>query len=117
MENGPTCMSTSMPAGTSCFGKGAWVVSSPRTNGCARAEREQLIAEEGSSAEVIKPLLAGADVRRYELHARDTSLLYLPHGIDIDRYPAIRRYLARFRRQLEQRATRQKWYELQQPQA
>jgi hypothetical protein len=82
-----------------------------------RSTRDRLVAEDHKSAEVIKKLLVGDDVRRYEIHFRETYLLYMVHRIDTRRYPAIERQLAPFRRRLERRATRQEWYELQQPQA
>ena len=78
--------------------------------------RSLLIASDHQSVEVIKPLLVGNDIRRYEAHNRDRYILYLPHDIDIGRYPAVREYLRPFRANLEARATKQEWYELQQPQ-
>jgi len=78
--------------------------------------RCRLIADDNKSKEVIKPLLFGDDIRRYELHYRDTYLLYMFHGVSIGRYPAVERYLKPLRTRLEGRATNQKWYELQQPQ-
>lgn len=80
-------------------------------------KREHLIRENPESAEVIKPLITGDDVRRYEIHYRGLHLLYMNHGINIKRYPALRRHLEPYRNQLEARATQQAWYELQQPQA
>ncbi|HEX7051991.1 MAG TPA: N-6 DNA methylase [Longimicrobiales bacterium] len=81
------------------------------------ATRERLIAEDPRSEEVIKPLVVGDDVRRYRIdgHLRQW-ILYLPHGVDIARYPAVERHLEPFRQRLEKRATKQVWYELQQPQ-
>lgn len=81
-----------------------------------RKTRDDLVSEHRHSAEVVKPLLVGDDVRRYEYHFRDTYLIYTPHGIDISRYPAVVRHLRPYRPQLEGRATQQEWYELQQPQ-
>jgi type I restriction-modification system DNA methylase subunit len=79
--------------------------------------RHSLIKGSARSSEVIKPLLAGDDVRHYTLHFRDSYLLYMYHGINIDRYSAVENYLKPFRKKLESRATRQEWYELQQPQS
>ena len=78
--------------------------------------RNQLIEETPESSLIIKPLLAGDDIRRYEIHFRDIYLLYMVHGIDIKKYGAVRKHLLQFRSSLEKRATRQEWYELQQPQ-
>ena len=81
-----------------------------------RAIRDQLITADKASEEVIKRLVVGDDVRRYEIHYREGYLLYLPHGSDIRRYPAIEQHLRPFCAKLEARATQQAWYELQQPQ-
>lgn len=78
---------------------------------------DQLISQDSKSVEIIKPLLVGDDVRRYEMHFRDTYLIYTPHGIDINRYSAVKNHLKPFRQRLERRATNQEWYELQQPQS
>lgn len=78
--------------------------------------RERLIQEDPRSNEVIKPLVVGNEVRRYHLERRGEWLLYLQHGIDISRYPAVEAYLEAYRATLEKRATAQAWYELQQPQ-
>ncbi len=81
-----------------------------------QAKRDELIAETPAAAEIIKPMLAGDDLRHYELHYRGTHLIYAFHGLDIRRYPSIERYLRPFKKQLEARATEQEWYDLQQPQ-
>jgi hypothetical protein len=80
------------------------------------ATRERLISEDSRSAEVLKPLVVGDSIRRYHVERPDAWLLYLPHGTDIGHYPAVEAYLSAFREPLESRATKQEWYELQQPQ-
>ncbi len=44
------------------------------------------------------------------------NIIYTPTGIDIEKYPAIRKYLSAFREKLEARAVKQPWWELQQAQ-
>jgi hypothetical protein len=77
--------------------------------------RDQLLRESSRSAELIKPLVVGDDIRHFEIHSRQRYLLYMSHGLDIRRYPAIERHLSEFRSDLKKRATDQAWYELQQP--
>ncbi|MDX9751561.1 MAG: Eco57I restriction-modification methylase domain-containing protein, partial [Flavobacteriales bacterium] len=67
------------------------------------ATRDRLIAEDPRSAEVIKPFLAGKDIRRYERPVSNKYLIFTRRGIDIDEYPAIRRHLEGFREGLEPR--------------
>ena len=77
--------------------------------------RAKLIARDPRSAEVIKTFVSGDDVRKYEVHYRDTFLLCMSHGTRISNYPAIREHLLPFKEKLEARATKQEWWELQQP--
>jgi hypothetical protein len=78
--------------------------------------RKRIIRQNPEAREIIKPLLNGRDVRRYHLEPTAAYLIYTYHGIDIRRYPAVRDHLKSFKARLEQRATDQAWYELQQPQ-
>ncbi len=81
-----------------------------------QATHNRLITEDPLSSEVLKPFLRGRDVGRYAIHSAGLWLIYTYHGIDIQRYPAIEAYLRPYKVRLEQRATKQEWYELQQPQ-
>ena len=78
--------------------------------------RDRLIAEDPRNAEVLKPFLEGKDLKPWRVKSRDLWLIYTYHGIDISRYPKIEEYLRPFKDDLEKRATKQEWYELQQPQ-
>ena len=80
------------------------------------AKRAALIAEDQRSAEIIKPLAVGDDVRRWYIRERDRWLIYAYHGVNANNYPAIIDHLSQYRSGLEGRATQQEWYELQQPQ-
>lgn len=65
--------------------------------------RAELIAEDERSAEIIKPLAVGKDICRWHIRNRDRWLIFVRHGTNIGRYPAIRSYLADFRGDLEPR--------------
>jgi hypothetical protein len=78
--------------------------------------RKSILKANSRAHEIIKPFLNGRNIRRYQIQFPGTYLLYLYHGIDIRKYPAVERHLRPYRTRLERRATRQKWYELQQPQ-
>lgn len=79
--------------------------------------RKELLASNPASKDVIKPLLVGKNIRKWSAEPGGKWLLYLPHGVDISKFPAVVEHLRPYRKQLEQRATKQEWYELQQPQA
>jgi hypothetical protein len=59
--------------------------------------RERLIAEDPRSAEVIKPFLAGRDVKRYQPLALNKYLIFTRRGIDIEGYPAIKKHLEQYK--------------------
>lgn len=88
--------------------------------------RDRLIAEDAKSAEVIKPFLAGRDIKRYQVPKADKYLLFTRRGIDIDAYPAVKGHLEQYRKQLEpkpkdylgtnwsgRKPGSYKWYEIQ----
>ena len=82
-----------------------------------RAQRDALIARDPRSTELLKPFLEGKDLKKWRIESRDLWLIYIPKDrISIDDYPAIRAHLAPYKLPLEQRATQQEWFELQQAQ-
>ena len=83
---------------------GAFVVDS--------TTRNQLIAEHPASADILKPFLHGRDIRRWRVAKPNSWLIFTYRRIEIDRYPAIRKHLEKYRSALSKRAGKQKWYEL-----
>jgi len=87
--------------------------------------RNSLIENDERSAEIIKPLIVGDDVRFYETHFRERYLIFTRRGVDINSYPAIKNYLSDYKQELEPRPKdyqgewpgrkpgRYKWYEIQ----
>lgn len=87
----------------------AFIIDSPT--------KERICTQDPKSADLLKPFLEGKDLKRWRAEPRGLWLIYIPKNrIDIDDYPAIRNWLLPFKDQLEKRATKQKWFELQQPQ-
>ncbi len=78
-----------------------------------RTTHDRLIAEHPSSAEVLKPFLRGRDVKRWQVEPKDLWLIFTSSGIDINRFPSIKRHLWQFKELLERRAGKQAWFELQ----
>lgn len=78
--------------------------------------RDRLIAEDGHSADLIKPFLRGRDVDRYTIRHPDMYLLYVGWRCDISRYPAVLAHLTNYRERLEKRPEvgegRVPWYAL-----
>jgi len=77
--------------------------------------RSKLILSDQKASEIIKPILFGEDVRRYSIEPHDRYLIYAFHGLNISLYPSIEEHLRPYKNALEKRATKQEWYELQQP--
>lgn len=79
-----------------------------------RRTRDQLVAQDASSAEILKPYLTAKDIRPWRIEERDLWLIYTHPGIEMNRYPAVLDYLRTFRGGLEARPNRGQstWYEL-----
>jgi len=87
--------------------------------------RDRLIEQHPSSAEIIKPMVRGQDLRPWYQIDSGQYLVFTRRGINIDEYPAIKAYLETFRPQLEPRpddwkgnwqgrkAGSYQWYEIQ----
>lgn len=75
--------------------------------------KNHLIAEDPLSSEVIKPFLAGRDIKRYEQPLSNNYLILSVRGIEIEKYPAVYSHLKQFQEKLEKKAGSGKWYELQ----
>lgn len=77
------------------------------------AKRAELIAEDPKSAEIIKPLATGRDIKRWFVEDNDRWLILTKIGTDMDRYPAVMKHLSRFEALLRPRADQgNHWWEL-----
>ena len=66
------------------------------------AKREELIAQDPRSAEIIKPLLRGRDIKRYHVQWAGSYLLATGYDLDIpNMYPAIYNHLRTIGEQIE----------------
>jgi hypothetical protein len=85
--------------------------------------RKALIAKDKRSAEIIKPLLTGEDVRKWVFHRNNSWLIFARRGCDIESYPAIREHLSKWKAQLIPKKSpsetvgrkpgKYKWFEIQ----
>jgi len=72
-----------------------------------------LNSQHESSAELIRPLAIGDDVRRWHIRNSRRWILLVPIGTDIERYPAVHNHLLPWRDRLESRSDRgPQWWEL-----
>ena len=73
------------------------------------SQRRRLIAEDPNSAEILKPILRGRDIRRYRARWAGHWLIATHNGygevpaVCVDEYPAVRRHLDQFYNRLERR--------------
>lgn len=84
--------------------------------------KQALIKEDPKSEEIIKPMIRGRDVLRWVINYKDIYLIFTRRGIDIDSYPAVKRYLEQFKDRLTPKNKGQKigrkpgdyeWFEIQ----
>ncbi len=64
------------------------------------ATKNRLIARDPKSAEIIKPFLAGRDIKRYQPPHSDKYLIFTRRGVNINSYPAIKEYLLQYKERL-----------------
>jgi type I restriction-modification system DNA methylase subunit len=73
----------------------------------------KLITQNTRNKEIIKPLLRGDDVRRYESHFRNIYILWTYIGVSIKDYPEIFEHLQGYEKQLRNRLDQGNyWWEL-----
>lgn len=78
-----------------------------------RTVRDSLIAQDARSAEILKPVVGGNDVRRYLIRFNEQYLIKTEIGIHIKNYPAVHKHLKQFKEQAEKRWDKgDHWYEL-----
>jgi hypothetical protein len=65
------------------------------------AKRDELVRDDSGCAEIIKPYLRGQDIERWYAPWQGLWMIFARRGIDIDRYPSVKRHLDGFQRQLE----------------
>lgn len=81
--------------------------------------KDILIREDLNSTEIIKPFLKGTDVRRNYIDDTDQFLIFTRRGTDIDKYDAIKSFLAGNKERLTpgikggRKKGDYKWYEIQ----
>jgi hypothetical protein len=88
--------------------------------------RRRLIVEDPNSAEIIKPFLAGKDIKKYQQPNSSKFLLFTRRGIDMALYPAILKHLNLYKERLMpkpkdysgdkwpgRKTGSYKWYEIQ----
>lgn len=88
--------------------------------------KNRLINEDPNCKEILKPFLAGRDIKRYQQPKSDKYLIFTRRGIEIDKYPSILNHLHKFKNQLEpkpkdyiggdwkgRKPGSYKWYEIQ----
>ena len=75
--------------------------------------KEALVAADPNSADIIKPVLRGRDIQRYQAQWAGLWLVYARKGVEIDRYPAVYSHLRQHQNALSKKAGANEWYELQ----
>ncbi len=77
------------------------------------SERDRLIKEDPKSAEIIKPLAVGDDIRKWHVRDNQRWIILARIGIDIKKYPAVLRHLKQFKERLETRNDKgEEWWQL-----
>ena len=84
--------------------------------------KEELCLADPKSAEIIKPILRGRDIGRYSTNWAGLWVIFTRRGIDIEKYPEIKKHLMKFYEDIKPRNNQEtrgrkpgqyKWFEIQ----
>jgi hypothetical protein len=64
-------------------------------------KRQQILRDDPASEEIIRPYLRGQDIDRWYAAWNGLWMIFARRGIEIDKYPAIKRHLETYRPRLE----------------
>lgn len=79
--------------------------------------KDKLIKADPKSSDLLRPIVFGNEVHPWRTESKGQWIIYIPKNrVRIDDYPAIRDWLLPFKDNLQHRAAKQEWFELQQPQ-
>jgi adenine-specific DNA-methyltransferase len=67
------------------------------------AKRDELVAKDPKSTEIIKPLAVGRDIKRWVTNSRNQWLIVTKIGVDSTQYPAIMEHLNQWEKELRAR--------------
>lgn len=80
-------------------------------------KRKELISEDKANKDIIKPMLQGRNIRKWVYNETSDFIIFTRRGIDIKKYPSIKKHLEAFKQQLEPGIGRKpgtyNWYEIQ----
>ncbi|MEG4484817.1 Eco57I restriction-modification methylase domain-containing protein [Microcoleus sp. D2_18a_B4] len=77
------------------------------------ATKNSLVQADPKSAEIIKPLLRGQDIKRWYPQWDEVWIIFAHREIEIENYPIIKSHLEKYRTKLEARAGKQLWWQWQ----
>ena len=78
-----------------------------------RKTYDDLITRNPQNKEIIRPLLAGRDVKKYSIEFANTYLIWTYIGVPIEKYPAVLEHLKQYQAELEKRWDKGNyWWEL-----
>ncbi|WP_218599507.1 N-6 DNA methylase [Polaribacter sp. NJDZ03] len=87
-----------------------------------KKELRDSLLKDGANEELIKPILLGSAIKRYNTNASNDFILFTRRGVDIENYPVIKNYLNEYYEDLKPRnngeskgrkAGPYKWFEVQ----
>ncbi|MCW4000991.1 MAG: N-6 DNA methylase [Candidatus Bathyarchaeota archaeon] len=89
------------------------------------AKSIELVKEDLKNYELIKPIISGAELKRYQIRSKKKFIIFARRGVNISEYPSLLKHLERYKAELipktskDQKTGRKpgnyKWYEMQDP--
>ena len=81
-----------------------------------KLKRDEIVAQDPKSNEILRPVLKGANIKRYLITPASNYLIYTYTDIDINKYKGVLNYLNHHKERLQEvweaKHGQKKWYEL-----
>jgi len=77
------------------------------------ATKNCIVQADPKSAEIIKPLLRGQDIKRWYPQWNEVWIIFAHRDTEIENYPIIKSHLEKYRTKLEARSGKQLWWQWQ----
>ncbi len=75
--------------------------------------KNKIVQSDPKSAEIIKPLLRGQDIKRWNPEWQNLWMIYTNSEVDINCYPSVKQHLSQYKDKLEKRASKQSWWQIE----
>jgi type I restriction-modification system DNA methylase subunit len=75
--------------------------------------KTEILKLDPNSIEIIKPYVRGQDIKRWSSEWESLWMILAHNNLDIEKYPAVKSHLEKYKKLLQKRSGKQLWWQLQ----